>query len=87
MRSMAIVTVSKTKVKKEGGVVILSLKEYERLREQAIPTYYLKGKEAKALDKLVAEGLKGYKAGNTVSARSLTEALRIYERRKTAKHK
>jgi len=32
------------------------LKEYQKLCERAVPTYYLKGKEAKKLDKLVEEG-------------------------------
>jgi len=66
---------------KQKGMVILSLAEYEKLRESAIPTYYLKGKEAEELDDLVREGRKEYKAGKTIKAESLNEALKIYERR------
>lgn len=66
---------------KQKGMVILSLAEYEKLRESAIPTYYLKGKEAEELDDLVREGRKEYNAGKTIKAESLNEALKIYERR------
>lgn len=65
---------------KQKGMVVLPLAEYEKLRESAIPTYYLKGKEAKKLDDLVREGRKEYKAGKTIKADSLDEALKIYER-------
>ena len=75
---MSTITISKTKIQKDGGVIILSLKEYQKLREQAVPTYYLTGKEAERVDKLVEEGLKEYKEGKTISADSLTSALRKY---------
>ncbi len=74
------ITVTKAKIEKEKGVVILPLKEYERLLERAVPTYYLTGKEAEKVDKLVEEGLKEYKEGKTISADSLTSALRKYEK-------
>lgn len=70
---MATITVSKVKVQKEGGMVILSLKEYRKLLEQAVPTYYLKGKEAEALDKLVKEGLREYRSGKCKMIRSLAD--------------
>ena len=75
---MNTVTISKDKIRKDGGIVILPLKEYQKLREQAVPTYYLQGKEAKELDKLVVEGLKEYHDGKTISAKSLDEALKIH---------
>ena len=50
-----------------------------------MPTYYLKGKEAQKLDKLVKDGLVEYRAGKTIKADSLGEALKIYERRKSNK--
>ena len=77
---MTTITIPKTKVKKEGGIVILSLKEYQKLCERAAPTFYLKGKEAEKLDKLVEEGLREYQEGKTIKARSLKEALKIYGR-------
>jgi hypothetical protein len=79
------IIISKKDIQKEGGVVILSLREYKKLCERAVPTYYLKGKEAEKLDKLVKEGLKEYKEGRTISAPSLKEALKIYESRKKNK--
>jgi len=64
------------------GVVLLDLEEYRKMRAREIPTYYLKGKEAEELDKLVEEGLKEYKRGETIEAPSLKEALKIYEQEK-----
>jgi len=61
-------------------MVILPLKEYDKLRESAMPTYYLKGKDAEALDKLVKNGLKDHREGKTIKASSLKGALRIYEK-------
>ena len=67
------ISVSKETVRKEGGVVILPLREYEELRERAIPTYYLKEKEAEELDKLVEEGLDDYKKGKCKTIKSLAD--------------
>jgi len=55
------------------GVVILPLKEYEKLRERAVPIYYLRGKEAEELDKLVEEGLRDHYAGKTKKIKSLSD--------------
>lgn len=63
------------------GVVILDAEEYRELQIRAVPTYYLIGKRALALDRLVEEGLREYRAGRTVKAPSMREALRIYERK------
>ncbi len=68
------------------GVVLLDLEEYKKMRDSEIPTYYLKGKEAKELDELVEQGLKEYKRGETIEAPSLKEALKIYEQGKDKKH-
>ena len=72
---MAIISVSERKIEKQKGVVILPLREYQKLCEKAVPTYYLTGREAEELDKLVREGLKEYKEGKTIKASSLTRAL------------
>jgi hypothetical protein len=66
-----IIKISKQALKR--GVVILDLKEYERLREETTPTYYLKGKEAEKLDKLVEEGLREYKKGKCRVIKSLAD--------------
>jgi hypothetical protein len=78
---MATITIPKTKIKKEGGIVILSLKEYQKLYARAVPAFYLKGREAERLDKLVEEGLREYRERKTIKARSLKEALKIYGRK------
>ena len=78
---MRNVVVSKEKIKEEGGVVVLPLKEYHRLLEKSAPTYYLTGKAAERLDKLVEEGLKEYSEGRTITAPSLKDALKIYARK------
>ena len=44
--------------------------------------YYLTGKKAKDLDKLVEDGLKEYEKGETISASSMGEALEIYGKKK-----
>lgn len=80
---MTPITIKKEKVERQKGVVILPLREYHRLLEQAIPTYYLKGRAAERLDKLVEEGLKEYREGKTIRAGSLKEALRLYARKRT----
>ncbi len=67
------ISVSKETVRKEGGLVILPLREYEELREKAVPTYYLEGKEAEELDKLVEEGLDDYKKGRCKTIKSLSD--------------
>lgn len=78
---MNTVTISKNQIRKEGGVVVLSLEEYKRLSEQAVPRYYLKGNEAKDLDKLVERGLKEYREGKVITAKSLGEAMKIYAKK------
>ena len=75
---MATVTVSKTKIEREKGVVILPIEEYKKLLERSVPTYYLAGKEATNLDKLVEEGLKEYRSGRIIKAASLKDALKTH---------
>ena len=70
---MSSITISKSKVRKESGVVVLPIKEYKRLLAAAVPTYYPKGKAAERLDKLVEEGLRDFHAGKTRKLRSLAD--------------
>lgn len=67
------VIVSKNRIKREGGVVILSLREYHDLCKKAVPTYYLKGRPAEKLDKLVKNALKAYQQGKTRIIKSLAD--------------
>ena len=84
--TMSTINISKAKIEEQKGVVVLPLKEYQKLLEQAVPTYYLKGKEARDLDRLVNRGLKEYESGKTIEADSLRSALRINGRRKNKKN-
>lgn len=77
-----VAAVVEKEVQKKGGVVVLSLEEYRKLLEQAVPTYQLYRKEAKELDALVEEGMREYEAGETVEASSITEALGKHGRKK-----
>lgn len=70
---MSAINISKNKVKKEGGLVILPIKEYERLQASAAPTFYLRGKKASKVDILVKKGLKSYRAGKTKILHSLAD--------------
>jgi hypothetical protein len=67
------ITISKKIIEKEKGVVILPLGEYKKLCAKAVPAYYLKGKEAEKLDRLVKEGLKEYRKGKCKSIKSLAD--------------
>lgn len=57
---------------------MLSIAEYKKLAERAVPEYYLTGKAARDLDKLVETGLRDYRAGKTVKATSVQQALEDY---------
>ena len=50
-------------------------------KKGVVSTYYLTGKKALALDRLVEEGLAEHRAGKTIMASSIREASEIYERR------
>lgn len=73
MANQNSVTISREAVQRRGGVVILSLEEYQKLHERAVPTYYLKGKEAGELDKLIREGLREYGKGKCKKIKSLAD--------------
>jgi len=70
---MSTITLSKKQIQKNGGVVVLSMKEYKKLSERVVPDYYLTGKAARNLDKLVKEGLRDYKAGKCRKIKSLAD--------------
>lgn len=55
------------------GVIVLGLDEYEKLRRDAVPTYYLTGKKAEELDRLVEEGLREHREGKTTKLDSLAD--------------
>ncbi len=67
------ITLSKETIRRKQGVVILSLREYEKLRESAMPTYYLNGKDAEELDRLIDQGMKEYQKGRCKTIKSLED--------------
>ena len=75
---MNTITIQKSKIKEEKEVVILPVKEYQKLLERAVPTHYLSGKEAEKVDKLAEKGMKEYREGKTIKAGSIKEALKKY---------
>ncbi len=73
MSIMATITLSKAKVQKQKGVVVLPIAEYQRLLLKAVPTFYLTGKAALKLDTLVEDSLREHRAGKTRTIRSLAD--------------
>lgn len=71
--NMATISISKRKIDKEKGVVVLSLKEYDALRAKATPEYFLTGVAAERLDKRVCAAERENKAGRTRTLRSLKD--------------
>jgi hypothetical protein len=76
MKDKKEISISQRIVNKEGGVVILSLREYQKLCAKAAPTYYLEGKEAEEIDSLVKEGLSEYRKGKCKRIRLSKKSLR-----------
>jgi len=66
---MNTITIPKNLIKNDD-LIILPRKEYELMKTQMIPTFYLKGKKAKLLDKRVNEALNEYRQGKTESLKS-----------------
>jgi len=50
-----------------------TLREYRRLLENSVPALYLRGRRARALDRLVTEGLQEHLRGRTRKIDSLAE--------------
>lgn len=80
---MATISISKKQVVEKDGMVVMPIREYNRLLMASVPTYQLKGKAAHDLDTEYETAWADYRAGKTIKAHSLTEALAKY--RKTLK--
>lgn len=50
---MSTITLSRNKISRDRGVVVLPVAEYQDLLARAMPEYHLTGKAAERLDKLV----------------------------------
>lgn len=72
-RSNLAIKISPKAVERRGGIVILPLKDYQRLLASVVPTYYLPGKAAAKLDRLVEKGLQEYRKGKTRVIRSVAD--------------
>jgi hypothetical protein len=70
---MTTATLLKKAVAKDKSVVVLPVAEYKRLLSAHVPEYYLTGKAARDLDKLVKEGLRDYARGKTRIVESLAD--------------
>ena len=70
---MSTISLSKKQIQKSKGVVVLPIEEYRKLAERAVPEYYLTGKAARDLDKLVEGGLRDYKSGKCRNIKSLAD--------------
>lgn len=70
---MSTISLQKKQIDRSGGVVVLTLEEYERLREHSIPTYYLRGEKARLLDSAVDFALREYRNGKTRKIRTLAD--------------
>ena len=66
---MTTITIPK-KITKGEELIVIPRKEYEKMKTQISPVFYLKGKGAKRLDKRVNEGLREYYKGKTESLES-----------------
>ncbi len=67
------IIISQETVERRGGLVVLTLKEYRKLLQLAVPTTFLKGWDAKKLDRLVETGLKEHRQGRTKTIQSLAD--------------
>ncbi|MDP2655501.1 MAG: hypothetical protein Q8P17_03130 [bacterium] len=72
MTTATLRRLKKTATKIRGSIT-LPAKTYRQLLDAAIPTYYLTGKAAIDLDKLVKEGLREHADGKTRTIRSLAD--------------
>ncbi len=79
---MTTIQLLKRAIANDKSVVVLPVAEYRRLLAAQVPEYYLTGKAARDLDKLVKEGLRDYHAGKTTRAESLHDALAMYRKQK-----
>ncbi|MBI5400496.1 MAG: hypothetical protein HZB12_00035 [Candidatus Yonathbacteria bacterium] len=55
---------------KNDDLVVLPRREYESMKARMFPIFFLKGKNAKSLDKRVSGGLTEYRKGKTETLES-----------------
>ncbi len=79
---MTTATLLRKATENDKGVVVLPIIEYRQLLAATIHSYYLSGKEATDLDRLVEGNLREHRAGKSISANSIREAISIYRKQK-----
>ena len=57
----------------DDELIVMPRKEYEQMKSAMIPTFYLKGKAAKRLDRRVNQALRDYRSGKTKKIHSLAD--------------
>ncbi|OGZ00012.1 MAG: hypothetical protein A2945_00660 [Candidatus Liptonbacteria bacterium RIFCSPLOWO2_01_FULL_52_25] len=70
---MSGVTIQKSKIRAEKGMVVLPIEEYKKLLLRAVPTFYLSGKAAERIDRLVKDGFTDLKRGKVKRIKSLAD--------------
>ena len=77
---MPTITIPKSVIGNDE-LVVMPRKEYEQMKSSLIPTFFLKGRAAKRLDRRVEKSLKEYRAGKTEPMRSFLkrEHPRLYK--------
>jgi hypothetical protein len=74
-KKMNTITIAKKKIESEKGVVLLSLKEYKRIIDAAVPVEYLPKREIARLNKIGKQAMKEYKAGKAIKINSFADLL------------
>lgn len=69
---MTTITIPKNLIK-NNDLIIIPRKEYEEMKARMFPAFYLKGKKAEKLDRLVKNGLKDYREGKCKTIKSLAD--------------
>lgn len=60
---------------KEEDFVVMPRKEYEYMKASMIPSFYLKGRDARDLDSRVSKALKEHKDRKTIRIKSIADLM------------
>jgi len=71
---MTTMTIPKS-IFQNDDLVIMPRRHYDLIMANMVPTYYLKGKAARRLDRRVAQAMKEYRTGKLRPIASLREII------------
>jgi len=71
---MKAVTIPREIIKNQD-IVVMSRREFERMRASMVPTQFLKGRAAMRLDKRVVRSLEEHRRGATKKIHSLADLM------------